>query len=370
MVVLDLVLHPHPTEKTPMTRTITKIADLGHRPAEAGRIRLGRKTKAKSGKDKPTSIDTLRFTSPYRDCIEMIAEQYGGTAKPWDEPTARIRNQWEVVTETADVDVLLPADPLDQGYELWASGGRQRRCDGETCEVVRKIGDQDYDTVPVPCICLEQKVRECSPKSRLLVVIPTVPLRGVWRVETSSWTALEELPYQVEMLETVQASGRLVQARLSLHKETKRTPVGTRHYVVPRISMNSSPLELMEGRGGLAELASTYVAAVDAPRRAALTAGGDAAPDPSESAAPPTTDDDIVDAEIVEDDPRDLALANLRRDAEQFALDPDRFVSAVVKQCDGDVDRMRTAHSKMIAGVLEPTGFDDDGRVAWQSSRP
>lgn len=350
-----------------MTRAITRIADLGSRPAEAGRIRLGVKGKTQRGKDKPTSIDTLRFTSPYRDLIEAIAEQYGGTARPWNEQSARMQNQWEVVTETADVPVLLPADPLDQGYELWAAGGRQRRCDGETCEVPRKIGDADYEYVPRSCLCREEGVRSCSPKTRLMVVLPTIPFRGVWRCETGSWTALEELPYQVEMLEALQATGRLVQARLSLHKETKRTPVGTRHYVVIRLSMDATPLELLGGGGGAAELAAAHVAAVDMPRRAALTAGEHRAPDPVESTAPrpAQTDDDIIDAEIVDDDPRDLVLAGLRTDAEQFGLDPERFIAAIVRQSEGDVERMRTARSKMASGQLEPTGFTDDGGIAW-----
>ena len=351
-----------------MTREIVKIADLGGRPAEAGRIRLGVKAKTQRGKDRPASIDTLRFTSPYQDCIEAIADQFGGTARPWNEPSARMKNQFEVITETGEVPVLLPADPLDQGYELWAAGGRQRRCDGETCEVPRKINDSDYEFVPTGCLCVKEGARSCQPKSRLLVVLPTIPFRGVWRIETSSWTALDELPYQVGMLTSLQATGRLMQARLSLHQETKKTPVGTRHYVVPRLSMDATPMEILSGGGTAAELAGATVTAVDGPRRAALTAGTQGAPDPGESETrPQTTDDDIIDAEIVEDDEdRDVVLAGLRSDAAQFDLDVDKFVAAVVMQTDGDVGRMRTARSKMASGEIEPTGFNDDGSVAWK----
>ena len=44
-------------------RQIVPLMEMGSRAPEAGRIRLGVQTKTKSGKMRPTSIDTFRFES-------------------------------------------------------------------------------------------------------------------------------------------------------------------------------------------------------------------------------------------------------------------------------------------------------------------
>ena len=72
------------------------ILGLQQQQTEVGRIRLGVKVTAKSGKLRPAKLDTLRFTSPRRELIEKIAELYGGACEPWQPP--RGNRQWQVIT--------------------------------------------------------------------------------------------------------------------------------------------------------------------------------------------------------------------------------------------------------------------------------
>jgi hypothetical protein len=79
------------------------------------------------------------------------------------------------------------------------------------------------------------------------------------------------------MLSQLQSIG-LAEAMLSLEKRTKVSGGQTRHFVVPRLSMDTSPQELLEGKG----LAS----ALDSPPRPAPVLELEA---------------EVVEAEIVQD---------------------------------------------------------------------
>ena len=84
-------------------------------------------------------------------------------------------------------------------------------------------------------------------------------------------------------------------------------------------------------------------------------------------------DDDIADAEIVSDEEVD-AIDRLTKDAQQFNLDPARFVSAVRAQIESSINndstaqRMRNASDRIRADVMEPLGFLPDGRVQWKAN--
>jgi hypothetical protein len=304
---------------------IVPIANLDRRAPEAGRIRLGVKT-GRAMK----SIDTFRFTSPYQDVIEDLAHIFGGEAKPWSDERARIRDQWEVITPATDIPVYLPQDGLSVKYEKWSGGGCERRCDGEICEVVQMQGD---DAVPVdsPCICLAKGARECEPYTRLNVVLPMLRFAGTWRLETKGWNAAHELPGMVELIQSLHASGKMVQARLSLQKRSDKSGGRTRHYVVPVLSVDKSPEELQSGDADVQAL----------------------------PLAPPELNRDATALLSAEEDERLDLIEDI---SVQFGIDYALLRDSVF-EISTELDRIQTMHNNVIAGAIQPVV--EEGKVKW-----
>jgi len=319
-----------------VNKPVVSIADLGRRIPEAGRIRLG----VKNGKAMK-SIDTLRFTSTSETDIRKLAELYGGTPKPWNDPKANPPNQWEVITTSNAVPVFLIPDGITSWYELWAGGGCVRRCDGIDAQIPQTVGPDDVDIVTTNCICAASGTMECRPYTRLRVLLPDVSLRGVWRIETKGWNAAQEMPAMVDIIEALSAD-RMLPAQLSIERRTQATPGRRkRNFVVPRLELMVSARELQTGIGG-----PSPIAAIEAPSMPAL------------SAAEP----DIVDAELYEEP---AIHARLREDAANFGLDGARFIAAMRRATNDDVDRMTKASSMMRNDALTPIGFNADGSIQW-----
>lgn len=317
---------------------IVPIANLDRRAPEAGRIRLGVKT-GRAMK----SIDTFRFTSPYEDVIRDLAHIFGGEAKPWSDERARIREQWEVITPVSDIPVYLPLDGLSIKYEKWSGGGCERRCDGETCEIVQMQGD---NAVPVdsPCICLAKGARECEPYTRLNVVLPMLRFAGTWRLETKGWNAAHELPGMVELIHSLHASGKMVQARLSLQKRSDKAGGRTRHYVVPVLSVDKSPQELQSGE---ADVQALSMSPSEEYTMSQMQVAGENML---------ALDTPLLSAE--EDERLDL----IEDISVQYGIEYDLLRDAVFK-ISTDVDRIRTMHKNVIAGAIQPVV--ENGEIKW-----
>ena len=193
------------------------------------------------------SLDTFRFTSPDKPAIEQLAKVYGGNVGRWTAPRSK-QPQWEVITESSEIRVYLPPHSIDVWYESWSAGGCQRRCDGVTAEVPTRSPDgMDIDTVP--CLCDQEKTpQQCAPYTRLRVILPDVKFGGIWRMESKGWNAANEMPGMATVLEQLQSTG-LAQCQLILEQRTKVSGGQTKHFVVPRLSMDASPEELLEGKG-------------------------------------------------------------------------------------------------------------------------
>tara|TARA_R110000824_G_scaffold148424_1_gene318169 strand:- start:157 stop:942 length:786 start_codon:yes stop_codon:yes gene_type:complete len=199
------------------------------------------------------ALDTFRFTSLDKAAIEQIASIYGGVVKTWTPPRSK-QEQWEVITTTSEIRVYLPPHSIDVWYEAWSGGGCQRRCDGVTAEVPLQTPDgMDIDTVP--CLCETENSMACAPYTRLRVVLPDVRFGGVWRLESKGWNAANEMPGMAGMMEQMQAIG-LAECQLVLEKRTKVSGGQTKHFVVPRLTMDASPQEIMAGGGQATALES------------------------------------------------------------------------------------------------------------------
>lgn len=241
------------------------IIGLQQQQTEVGRIRLGVKIKTEKGKERPAKLDRLRFTSPRKVLIDKIAELYGGTVEPWQPP--RGSQQWQVITNTREVPVLIPPQDPAQGqwYEMWSAGGCQRRCDGQT-ETISKQ----------PCMCLaegcEPEDRDCKLHTRLRVMLEDVPGLGAWRVDTGSYYAAVELPGVAQLLAMAQGA---IPGKLVLDQRTVTRGGQTKQFVVPVLHVEEiTPRQLVSGR--VQELiAERRAAAIETSPRPALAAGVD-----------------------------------------------------------------------------------------------
>ena len=228
-------------------RKVEPLTENYSRIPEHGRIRLGVQDE---GRGFPKSLDTFRFTSPDRDAIENISLIYGGAVKVWNNKKATPQNQWEVITEVADVRVFLPPNSIDVWYEEWSGGGLLRRCDGIEAQVQCQTPDgTDMDIVPCVCSGMVDKggSMKCNPVTRLNVILPDVRFGGTWRIESKGWSASKELPAMINLIYSMQQQGMTV-ARLSLEKRKKIIGGKTRNYVVPKLSVDSTPIEIMSGQ--------------------------------------------------------------------------------------------------------------------------
>lgn len=332
-------------------RAIQPLAELDSRAPEAGRIRLGVKT----GKAM-RSLDTFRFTSPFKDCITALADLYGGEVKPWTDPKASPSSQWEVITNASEVEVFLPPNPVSTWYEMYSGAGLLRRCDGLACQVPQQTGPQQWEPVETPCICTAKGNMECSPHTRLKVLLPNVPFRGIWRLETKGWNALKELPGMADLIRQLNESGSMVRVALGIEKRTQMRPSGKRNFVTPTLTMLDTPFEIMTGKANINALAP-------AP-----------APAPALPAAPTALTPDVIDAEIVDDDPREVELRDQVFDcAEFYRVDGFQLWAGIIKQIggregrltDAQFERINTAVQRMKAGELEPAGFNIDQTPIW-----
>lgn len=345
-------------------REIRPITELGSRIQEAGRIRLG----IKGPKGAPKAIDTFRFTSVHQDLIEQLATLYGGTARPWSDAKAGAKDQFEVITTAKSIRVFVPPGGLSQDYELWSGARCERRCDGVTAEVPSRGPD---GVQSVPCVCHAKQKLECKPVTRLTVVLPELPFRGVWRMETKSWNAADELNAMERMIDSLQETRDIVAAELHIEQRSRMTSQGKRNFVVPVLTLSSTLEALAAGDTGLRAISAgsqlleaQYALEAGMPVHVVkehldATRPEVSSPDKSEVDVVGSFGEDLADLAAEEDD--DVAEAELVYEAEEvkaeaerlanlLLLDPIKFRTAV---CLGSSDGVK----------VDETLLDDDERA-------
>lgn len=233
---------------------------LQRRLAEVGRIRIGQTLPTKNGGKRPAKLDRLRFTSASRPLIEQVAAAYGGDVAEWT-PANGGAAQWEVITDTDRVPVVVPPTSVSQYMENWSGGGCQRRCDGET-EMLSGGA----------CICAAQDSMICKPTTRLSVMLRDIPGLGVWRLESHGWNAAAELPDTAEFLAR---AGGYIGAWLYLKPQRSVKDGKTRDWMVPALEVEGvTPAQLMAGKGGgVAGIGQAEQPAIADPERPAIESG-------------------------------------------------------------------------------------------------
>ena len=194
------------------------IVTLSTRMAEVGRIRIGKK----GAKGAPVKLDVFRLTSSNRTALEAAAQAYGGTVEEWKgAPTT---GQFELITESAELDVVLPPgdQALSQWLEHWSGGGCQRRCDGVTEQLSQR-----------PCLCAATGEQLCKPTTRLNVLLSKVPGLGVWRLESHGHYAASELAAAVAFLDQAGSNRGPLEATLRLEQRVSKSGGKTQKFAVP-----------------------------------------------------------------------------------------------------------------------------------------
>lgn len=330
-----------------MSRLPVPLRDASQRMPEQGRIRMGVEAPTRNGKKAPKSIDTWRLTSQDRQAIEKAAELYGGDARPWEG--APVQGEWEVITTTDRLPIVLPPDPLGGTpvYELWSKGGLQRRCDGVTCLTPVSTPD-GWENAEVACKCVAAGAMSCDPHTRLSVILPELPFAGVWRLDTKGWNAFRELPGMVEALQHLLGSGRLTRAFLVNEgeevvrpKPNKPGEVQTQVYRVPRLRWPASFDEVLAGASDVAALARVPSSAGALPPAPAAT-------------------DDLTDGE------RAAYYAHTGRlpddtPSDDPTLSTAQMKDAVLKLEDGDIEQAKVTWHLIETGELRFVGVDENG---------
>lgn len=213
------------------------ILTIQRRARELGRIRIGQQvpTGRTNAKGEPTfrpeKLDRFRITSASLPLMQRVAELYGGEVQEWLNNGAK---QYEVITTSTRLPILVPPQPVSQYFELWSGGGCKRRCDGET----ELLKDK-------PCVCSPDPAeRECKPTTRLNVILSEVEGIGVFRLESHGYYSATELP---EVAEFLARAGNYVPAWLSLEQRTVVRDGKTRRWMVPTIEVDVTPAALLAG---------------------------------------------------------------------------------------------------------------------------
>ncbi|MBB4935684.1 hypothetical protein F4561_006593 [Lipingzhangella halophila] len=212
------------------------VIDLQRRMRQLGEIRIGQVVPTSNGKTRPDKLATFRFTSPSRPTLERIASTYGGDVREWT-PANGGPAEWEVITSSKHVPVIVPPQAVTQWYEFYRGSMCARRCDGQ----FEQKSDQ-------PCMC-DPEQRDCSLTTRLNVMLRDVPPVGLWLLTTHGYYAAVELPPVADLLSR---GGGNIGGWLSLEERRIVGEDGTKRFMVPTLDIDASPAQLLSGQGAAA----------------------------------------------------------------------------------------------------------------------
>lgn len=171
-----------------------------------GKIRLGVKKIAQSGKEYPSATDYF------------VVNEDGATSRPAAEGFHAVYGD-----EPREIEIVLPAprvdDVLEGAYRSYGTGGLlKRKCAGPGSECVTRGPDGEW--IASPCMCEKEgldpddKSKHCQRRWTFTIMLMDVPGVGVWQVETGSPMAAEGLAQSLRLIE--QFRGHLQGAKATL----------------------------------------------------------------------------------------------------------------------------------------------------------
>jgi hypothetical protein len=231
----------------------SRIRNSQKQARELGRLRTGYSIPSEDPKKRPRPVKSKTWvvSSHAEHYVKAAAAAMGGNVERW-QPQGNGAPQFRVITEAEQIEAVLPpGDPLSQANEMWNKGGCVRRCDGETEQISRH-----------PCLCLAEhgpewhqlrqdlytKDKVCAATSRLNVILPDMPDMGVWRVETHSWYAANELAGTVDMVLSGTGGKGLVPVTLRIEPRTRVAGGQTKHFPVVVVEIRGvTPRQALTG---------------------------------------------------------------------------------------------------------------------------
>jgi hypothetical protein len=253
----------------------SRIRTMQKQARELGRLRTGYSVPNEdpTKRPRPVKSKTWVVSSHAEHYVAAAAKAWGGKVERW-QPQGNGAPQFRVITEAEQLDAILPpGDPLSQANEMWNKGGCVRRCDGETEQISRH-----------PCLCfaehgpewhlLRQDIRTkdkvCAATSRLSVVLPDMPDVGVWRVESHSFYAANELAGTVDMVLSGTGGKGLVPVTLRIEPRTRVAGGKTKHFPVVVVELRVTTRQALSGplptAVALDPTGARAVAAIEAPK--------------------------------------------------------------------------------------------------------
>lgn len=217
------------------------IIGLQQRMREIGRIRIG----VKDG-NTPKAIEFIRLTSADRTPLDAAAKIYGGEVTKW------INGQYQLITQSSEIEVYASPMPISQHYEMWTKGGCQHRCNGQydslnDCECQCDLGAENLDE-------LRQEGKACKLVTRLSLILCKLPGVGVWRLDTGSIHAAGELPLTYEGLRAAASKNHMIPARLAAPLRTVVRGGVTKKFRVVELRVDLTPDEVYNHASSSAEL--------------------------------------------------------------------------------------------------------------------
>jgi hypothetical protein len=179
---------------------VTRVKNLSDRRRLPllGKIRLGIKKKStKTGNEYPAETD-------YFVCPEEVKAVFG------DEPKSL-----KIMIPINDIDSVFPTS-----YTYYGSGkGVKCKGDGELAWFVNDSGDMEERSCP--CEKLDQEKGGCKQVGRLLFMIPSVSVGGVYQISTSSYNSIIDIQSGLAFVEAM--AGRFSMVDLELRREPTET---------------------------------------------------------------------------------------------------------------------------------------------------
>lgn len=230
-----------------------RIINHQRQARELGRLRTGYSVlnSDPNKRPRPVKSKTWVISSHAEHYVAKAAELYGGKVERW-QPQGNGAPQFRVITEAEQIDAVLPGgDPLSQYNEMWTKGGCARRCDGQTEQLSKR-----------PCLCLSQhgedwhllrqnlstKDKVCAVTSRLNVVLLDMLDMGVWRAETHSFYAANEMAGTVDMVLSGTGGKGLVPVTLRIEPRTRVAGGQTKHFPVVVVEVRGlTPRQALSG---------------------------------------------------------------------------------------------------------------------------
>jgi hypothetical protein len=252
---------------------MSRILTLQRQARELGRLRTG----TFDGR-RPVRSDTWVISSHSEEYIEAAAAVWGGKPEKW-QPQGNGAQQYRVITTSTTVDAILPpGDPLSQAYEMWNRGGCARRCDG----ITELLSDN-------PCLCRAQFGEDfheqragtvCNMTTRLNVMLPAMPDIGVWRAETHSFYAANELAGHVDTIRGLVGQQTMVPVRLRIEQRTRVAGGQTKHFPVIALELRGVTAGQVLAIGGGSGETSGLVSLAGGAKPLELTAAAPSEPAP------------------------------------------------------------------------------------------